>query len=180
MSNLENSYRRRGFLISYADGCCINHAQAGFGVFFPNNQNLNISEPLDERIETNSSNNITNQTAEVEAVLRAINTAVDNGFQAIVIFTDSQYAISSLTDWCHTWINNGWMRNDNGRRVRVTHEPQFRYILDMIQQTGITVEYEFVRGHSGNYGNDCADDLAKRGARMMQPVYRRGSGMGVY
>ena len=172
MSNLENAYRRQGFSIAYTDGCCLNHAQAGIGVFFPNHQHLNISEPLDDNIATNQSNNITNQTAEVEAILRAIETAINQNFPAIVIFSDSDYAINSLTSWYKTWMRNGW-RNSNGQRV--THEQQFKQILNMIGQTGITVNYEFVRGHSGNHGNDMADRLANEGARMQQPqVYQVG------
>merc|ERR1711988_569915 len=62
----------------YTDGAASGNgkstSKAGIGVYFPQNPELNISERLDPKIPTyaETESNQTNQTAEVEAIYRAL------------------------------------------------------------------------------------------------------------
>jgi ribonuclease HI len=48
------------------------------------------------------------------------------GVQRIVIFTDSQYLIDSITDWIFTWQSNGW-RTFQGQPV--VHKALYQELL---------------------------------------------------
>lgn len=155
-------------IICYTDGACpnngkINCTSAGIGVHFPNHKLWDISAKLDLstlKSETSSNKN-TNQTAEVEAIYRAIKLIFDKGFTNLKIFTDSKYSIDSLTKWYKKWQNNNW-RTSNGKEV--VHRKQFERILELMKK--IKVEFEHVAGHAGILGNEIADRLAVAGAQL--------------
>lgn len=67
-----------------------------------------------------------------------------------------------------------WRQNDytksNGERVINEHD--FRALdREMNNYPGMNVEFRHVRGHAGNRGNECADRLAKEGARQYNNGY---------
>ena len=50
----------------------------------------------------------TNQSAELGAILGAINKGIKEGEVDLIIRTDSDYAIKCLTVWCEKWKQNSW------------------------------------------------------------------------
>merc|ERR1739848_889882 len=91
------------YVICYTDGASSRNgtklAKAGIGCYFPKYPFLNISERLD--INTYSSGKTqTNNTAEVEAIFRAIQQAYLHNHKKLIIYTDSMYSINCLTKWC--------------------------------------------------------------------------------
>lgn len=65
----------------------------------------------------------TNQRAEIEAIILALELALDkyqdldsNPYLQVTIFSDSKYAIGCMTDWIYKWCGNGW-RNAAGNPV---------------------------------------------------------------
>ena len=87
----------------YTDGACAGNgfkgAKAGIGVY--SNELLEISERI--------SGNQTNQRAELCAILRALESIIIENYTDIYIYTDSQYSISCLTVWIHSWLKNKWI-----------------------------------------------------------------------
>merc|ERR1712157_153053 len=158
-------------IICYTDGACPNNGKtsctsAGIGVHFPDHKLWDISAKLDlstlkSENENSSSNKNTNQTAEVEAIYRAIKLIFDKGFTNLKIFTDSKYSIDSLTKWYKKWQTNNW-KTANGKEV--VHRKQFERILELMKK--IKVEFEHVAGHAGILGNEIADRLAVAGAQL--------------
>ncbi len=94
----------------FTDGACTNNQnknirKGGYGVFFGQNDTRNCSIKL-------SGDKITNQVAELSAVLYAIEKCLESKVKNIIIKTDSMYIINSITIWCKGWEKRGWKKAD--------------------------------------------------------------------
>ena len=76
----------------------------------------------------------------------------------LLIYCDSLYAINSITKWMPGWKRKGWKKGDGKPVLNVEIMKQ----LDAAMQ-GRRVRFEWVKGHSGDPGNERADMLANRG-----------------
>lgn len=105
----------------------------------------------------------TNQRAELTAILRALEIVPRNRDASII--TDSKYAIDCVTSWYINWRKNGW-RTAAGKPVE--NKDLVESILTKIeerQKLGARSDFEWIKGHSNNVGNEAADRLAVDGAR---------------
>jgi ribonuclease HI len=82
-----------------------------------------------------------------------------------IIFTDSQYAIGSVTTWYKSNVIKSW------KSLQPISYPNWDLIEDIVKilderrrKGGIT-DFHWVKGHSGNPGNEAADRLAGLGAQ---------------
>lgn len=84
-----------GYVQVYTDGACSANgrsgARAGIGVYWGDDHHLNVSEPVSGRA--------TNNCGEIQAATRAMKQAIDNGVKKLVVNTDSQFVINSVTKW---------------------------------------------------------------------------------
>ena len=94
-----------GFLVVYTDGACVNNgrrgALAGIGVWWGDNNDENVSE-----LVTGSRH--TNNTAEIQAAIKAITLAGELGAPRLNIRTDSEFLVNCATIWMPRWKQNGW------------------------------------------------------------------------
>lgn len=105
----------------------------------------------------------TNNVAEIEAATHAIEIAQEYGIGEFLIRTDSQFLIDAYYKYMDNWVQNGWRLYD-GRPVK--NAEQFKELDRVIRRDPhMELEFEFVRGHSGDEYNMEADRLAKMGAR---------------
>ena len=133
----------------YTDGACSgNPGPGGWGVLLLHNKHrreLHGGEP-----ET------TNNRMELMAVIK--------GMQAlkhhcrVVIYTDSTYVMKGITEWIQGWKRRGWKTADKKPVKNVDLWQQLEAALD-----GHEVKWRWVKGHSGNPGNERADELARKG-----------------
>ncbi|XP_051167824.1 ribonuclease H1-like [Leptopilina boulardi] len=146
-----------GYIVVYTDGCCFNNgrfgAKAGIGVFFADGSDLNVSEPLTGKA--------TNQRAELQAVIAACRSAIEEGIDNLQINTDSHYVVNCVTNWVHLWRRKNWT---NAKGNPVCNKEDIKEMMYLIDNYFDDVEMIYVPAHSGNYGNEQADKLAKRGA----------------
>ena len=97
----------------FVDGSSINNGKrnckAGYGIFFPQAEYLNVSQKLDEK-EIKVSNNV----AEMMACIRAIEISRDtfHDLRQIRIISDSEYTINCVTKWCEKWKKDNWVKYD--------------------------------------------------------------------
>ena len=98
----------------------------------------------------------TNNRMELTAVIRALESLKRSCRVRIV--TDSQYVKNGMTQWIRNWKRNGWRTAD---RKPVKNVELWQRLSDLVDQH--TVEWEWVRGHSGHPENERADLLANRG-----------------
>lgn len=71
-----------------------------------------------------------------------------------------------MTVWSFNWRKNGW-RTAGGKPV--TNKELIDYALTLLefrQRSGQPVRFEYVKGHSGDAGNDGADALAVAGCSL--------------
>ena len=75
------------------------------------------------------------------------------------LYTDSQYVRNGINQWMANWKRNGWRTS---ARKPVKNAELWQRLDDLVQRHRI--QWHWVRGHSGNDGNEQADALANRGA----------------
>ena len=80
----------------------------------------------------------------------------------VVLHTDSEYLRLGITRWHTGWVRKGW-RNAAGDPV--ANMDLWRRILDAAKPHNI--DWQWVRGHSGNPMNERADVLATEARRTL-------------
>jgi ribonuclease HI len=92
---------------------------------------------------------------ELRAVIQALETLQKPC--AVRLITDSQYVMKGVTEWMA-----GWKRR--GGRPAPPHPVGHRDLWERLDQAlqRHEVEWQWVRGHSGQDGNERADALANR------------------
>lgn len=145
----------------WTDGACSKNgkedASGGIGVFFGDGDPRNLSEALTERQ--------TNQVAELQAAIRGIEICLDQSdAQRVLLHTDSKYVIDCVTKWIHAWHKNGW-KTAKGGAVKNKALVSRLYELAFENGKGVSVEFNYVRAHDNNYGNEQADRLAKQACK---------------
>ncbi len=76
----------------------------------------------------------------------------------VQLFTDSQYVLKGMTEWLPGWKARGWKTAD---RKPVKNVDLWQRLEQALAPH--TVQWIWVRGHTGDAGNEAADALANRG-----------------
>jgi ribonuclease HI len=76
----------------------------------------------------------------------------------VTIYTDSEYVRKGMTEWIGGWQRRGWRTADN----KPVKNAELWQALQLAVQKH-QVEWRWVKGHSGDPGNERADALANRG-----------------
>jgi ribonuclease HI len=98
----------------------------------------------------------TNNRMELLAVIEALKLLNDSAKEIpITIYSDSQYVINAITKkWLNSWVKKNFKDKKNAdlwrKYIRVA-EP-------------FSIEFEWVKGHSGHPENEECDQLAKKAA----------------
>ena len=74
------------------------------------------------------------------------------------IVTDSQYVMQGITEWMVNWKKRGWK---TAAKQPVKNADLWQALDEQVNRH--TVEWRWVRGHTGHPGNERADMLANRG-----------------
>jgi len=76
----------------------------------------------------------------------------------VVLYTDSEYVRRGITEWLPEWKKRGWRTSARKpvKNVDLWHE------LDEVAADH-AIEWRWVKGHSGDPGNERADELANAG-----------------
>jgi ribonuclease HI len=148
-------------IIVFTDGSHIKQKNlCGYGIHFPNGEFTDVSKKF---IKTP----LTNQRAELYSIYKAIKiiSTHDKNLN-ILIYTDSEYSIKSLTVWIISWKQNNWISS--------THKPVMNQDIikkiDKLMEEHIgKIKFKHVRAHTGKQDfesihNDITDKLAKQGS----------------
>ena len=130
----------------YTDGACKgNPGPGGWGAL------LKYKEHKKEinGFSKNTTNNIMELTAVIESLL------IIKQKSDITIITDSNYVKDGITKWIANWKNKGW-KTSNKKPVK---NKDLWKKLDYLSSNH-KIKWEWVRGHTGNPGNERADQLA--------------------
>ena len=136
-------------VIIYTDGACRgNPGPGGWGVLLK--YKGNIKELYGGEQET------TNNRMELMAAIQGLETLKRDC--NIQLYTDSKYVLQGITEWLPNWKKRGWK---TAARKPVKNEDLWRKLDSAIQKHKI--DWQWVKGHSGNAGNERADTLANLG-----------------
>lgn len=98
----------------------------------------------------------TNNRMELTAAIEALN-ALKVG-QSVVLHTDSKYMLDGINSWMAAWKKRGWK---TAAKKPVKNRDLWEALDSAIEAHDI--EWVWVKGHSGDPGNEEADALANRG-----------------
>lgn len=133
----------------YTDGACKgNPGPGGWGVWLQAGEH--------ERELFGGEAQTTNNRMELTAVIEALSAL--KGRSRVVLYLDSEYVRNGITTWIHNWKRRGWKTADN----KPVKNVDLWQRLDAVAQTH-EIEWRWVRGHTGDPGNERADALANRG-----------------
>ena len=133
----------------YTDGACRgNPGKGGWGVFIINGQES--KKIFGGKIET------TNNEMELTAAIKGLE--FFNSPTDLDLYTDSKYVMDGINDWIHNWKKNGW-KTANKKPVKRSN---LWIELDKLNKFH-DVKWYWIKGHSGDIGNDMADELANQG-----------------
>ena len=148
-------------VVIYTDGACRgNPGPGGWGVWLQ-------SAGKDKELY-GGQQGTTNNRMELTAAIRGL--AALKLDCKVLLYTDSQYVRKGITEWITQWKQRGWK---TAGRKPVKNADLWRELDAAV--TSHQVEWHWVKGHSGNPGNEKADELANRGIDEMlasgQEVY---------
>ncbi|MCP1625692.1 ribonuclease HI [Pseudomonas nitroreducens] len=98
----------------------------------------------------------TNNRMELMAAIMAL--AALKRHCEVRIVTDSQYVMQGITEWMVNWKKRGWK---TAAKQPVKNADLWQALDEQVNRH--TVEWRWVRGHTGHPGNERADMLANRG-----------------
>ena len=132
----------------YTDGACRgNPGIGGWGAL------LNY-DGIEKRLY-GSEAHTTNNRMELMGSIAALQ-ALKNPCQ-VVLWTDSQYVKKGISEWLKRWKAKGWLTSAN----QPVKNKDLWQVLDE-QAARHQVEWRWVKGHAGHYGNEVADQLANQ------------------
>jgi ribonuclease HI len=102
----------------------------------------------------------TNNRMELTAVIRALE-ALKRPVQGR-LYTDSQYVRQGVLTWLEQWKARGWKTAD---KKPVKNQDLWQALDDLVHRHEL--EWHWVKGHSGNAGNERVDALANRAIDAM-------------
>mgnify|MGYP001350671808 FL=1 len=76
----------------------------------------------------------------------------------VELFTDSKYVMDGITQWIQNWKKNNWR---TAAKKDVKNKELWQKLDKLIAQH--QVQWRWVKGHSGDAGNEAADLLANKG-----------------
>ena len=134
-------------IIVYTDGACTgNPGPGGWGALIILDNNENKISGFD--------NKTTNNRMELKAAIYALKYIKESS--EIILYTDSTYVKNGITNWIGNWKKNDW-KTKNKKQVK---NSDLWIALDLLNNFH-SVEWLWVKGHSGDRGNEIADELAR-------------------
>jgi len=139
--------------VVYTDGACRgNPGPGGWGVFF--------TKAIEGSLEANElfggESATTNNKMELTAATEALKAIASEA--TIVLYTDSKYVMDGIQSWIKGWKKNGWKT----AAKKPVKNVELWQALDK-ECARLNVEWRWVKGHSGDFGNERADELANKG-----------------
>jgi len=138
----------------YTDGACLgNPGPGGWGALLrykATERELSGGEPM----TTNNRMELMGAIAALEALTEPCE---------VVLHTDSQYVRQGITEWLRNWVRRGWKTAGGGA---VKNQDLWQRLQVACERH--TIDWRWVKGHSGHPENERVDALASAAARAQR------------
>jgi len=138
-------------LTIYCDGACSNNpgeAGSGLALYYDDNAPILLYGQYHSMG--------TNNTAELNALYKALLLAQESQASSISIYSDSKYSIDCISKWAYSWKSKNWTKKTgeikNLEIIKLAHN-----LYDEIEDKIIL---KHVKAHAGTQGNELADRMA--------------------
>lgn len=108
--------------------------------------------------------NPTNNTAELGAAIGAFDYANRVNAPKLTMLMDSEYVRKGLTQYVTKWAKNDWIKADGSEVKNVDYWKRLVELKTSWEESKRKLDFYWVKGHSGDIGNDKADANALLGA----------------
>ena len=130
----------------YTDGACSgNPGKGGWGAILIYNKKKKYMSGS-KQLTTNNQMELTATIEALKAILKPSN---------IALYTDSQYVKNGITSWIFNWKKNGWKTANKKPVANKDLWIELEKYVDFH-----SVNWFWVKGHSGDHYNEIADELA--------------------
>lgn len=138
-------------VVIYTDGACKgNPGPGGWGAW--------LKSGATEKDLFGGELNTTNNRMELTAVIEGL--AALKRPCKVQLYLDSQYVRKGITEWIRGWKAKGWM---TASKQPVKNVELWQRLDKLVAEGGHQIEWRWVKGHSGDPGNERADMLANKG-----------------
>ena len=135
----------------YTDGACKgNPGPGGWGAW--------LKSGATEKELFGGELNTTNNRMELQAVIEGLS-ALKRPCK-VIVYLDSQYVRMGITEWVRGWKAKGWRTST---KQPVKNVELWQQLDKLVAEGGHQIEWRWVKGHSGDPGNERADLLANKG-----------------
>lgn len=160
-------YSDRRAALMFTDGACLNNGQpnarAGWAVWFgPEPEARTVSGRLEHKGPFGDTAEQTSNRAELRAAIAGLRGCpwIQDGYNRVVIASDSEYLVEGATAWVEEWVKNGW-KTSGGSAVK--NQDLWEMLLgevDRYHDAGVNVDlWRIPREY-----NEIADRGAREGA----------------
>ena len=130
----------------YTDGACSgNPGKGGWGAI--------LIYDKEKKYMSGSKQFTTNNQMELTATIEALKAILKPS--NIALYTDSQYVKNGITSWIFNWKKNGWKTANKKPVANKDLWIELEKYVDFH-----SVNWFWVKGHSGDHYNEIADELA--------------------
>ena len=130
----------------YTDGACSgNPGKGGWGAI--------LIYAKEKKYMSGSKQLTTNNQMELTATIEALKAISKPSY--IALYTDSQYVKNGITSWIFNWKKNGWKTANKKPVANKDLWIELEKYVDFH-----SVNWFWVKGHSGDHYNEIADELA--------------------
>jgi ribonuclease HI len=130
----------------YTDGSCRgNPGPGGWAALLTNGGHETILQGAE--LET------TNNRMELTAAIRALQSLAEPS--AVTLYTDSEYVMKGINEWLPAWKARGWK---TAAKKPVKNQDLWQALDSAV--VAHRIAWRWVRGHTGNPGNERVDRLA--------------------
>jgi ribonuclease HI len=138
-------------VVIYTDGACKgNPGPGGWGAW--------LKSGTTEKELFGGELNTTNNRMELTAVIEGL--AALKRPCKVILYLDSQYVRMGITEWIRGWKAKGWRTST---KQPVKNVELWQKLDKLVAEGGHVIEWRWVKGHSGDPGNERADMLANKG-----------------
>ena len=137
-------------VLAFTDGACLgNPGPGGWGVL--------LRFGATEKELSGGDAATTNNRMELMAAISALESLKRP--TRVRLSTDSRYVMDGITKWIHGWKKNGWKTADK----KPVKNADLWVRLDTAARPH-SIDWQWVKGHSGHAENDRVDELARLAA----------------